>query len=517
MSDPHEKFLIHLTNRLCTRQSATAVLIAVWAICYLPHLRSSPGWYGDETITLLAGKSILKGDFANRALTYSFFSPFTNYQPPAITLYALFSGLTAGDIIGGRFLSVTIGLVTSLVVYWLTVERLGNFAALSAALTVLMAPQHTIHFRWIYPHYFCTLAVIIIGLLYAYPATRKRDWFMGCSCALAASGHLLAVYIIFAAMVTCVKRPSAWIRIIAPPAIVLSLSLALGYYASGPQLTLDLRELAGTYASSSERTDIPGKLANVIRFFSWDVFHLLLLLSFAGLAAMRRFAELAFVGIISLAIIQNRAELPVFYYQSMVFVPLLTVYASECLFRGATALARLAKSTERIQTLVAGAAIAVLPACFMPSAIGNSLAGTHVSRNAYWVAPSASDLESAAAWIDANTNPDELVISYWDAGWLLRGRWTDLMQCAVWEDGSFPFFYDRQRSHKEFRFPADMRSAKFILVGQLDLRWLWGQGDMPKLLAKHHVPSWPIVHQTQTTFVLRNPSFKANTDSGGDK
>jgi hypothetical protein len=511
-----QQFVDYLTRRFFSRSSATIILVLTWAICYLPNLRTSPGWYGDETITILAGKSILRGDFANRALKYSFFSPFTNYQPPAITAYALFAGITNGDILGARILSVVLALVIAIVVHRLLAERLGEVAAFIAAITILLTPQHTIHFRWVYPHYFCSLAVVLIGLLQSRPPSPRRDWLMGFSCGVAACGHLLAMYVTLAAIASCIKRPAAWMRIIAPPAVVVLVSLSLGYYASGAQLFKDLSELAGTYASSSRSTDTLGKCWNVFRFFSWDAFHILMFASLVGLVLTRRFAEAAFAGIISIAIIQNRAELPVFYYQSMVFVPLLAVYAIEFGYRIAYALARRLSLHEQAGRVGACATISLLPLCFAPQAIGNSIAGTHVSRNSFWVAPSASDLEKAAAWINANSVDDELIVSYWDAGWLLRGRWTDLMQCAVWSYGNFPFFYDRDRTHAEFLFPADLRTAKFVLVGQLDVRWLWGQGQIPQMLEKYDLPKWPIVYRTETTAVLRNPAFKPSKNDRND-
>ena len=493
-----------IAKRLC----APLALIALWAVVYLPNLRTSPKWYGDEFVTLIAGDAILRGHFHNRALTYSFFSTFTNYQPPGLTLYGLSAAMTGGDVVGGRLLSTALCAVLAVVCYLSLSPDLGRLTAFIASATLLLAPQHTIHFRWIYPHYLCTVAVIGIAILLRRPASPKRDWLIGSCCAVAAAGHLLVVYVVAGALLARITRPSAWPRILVPPGLVVLASLALGYLISGPQLLLDLRELAGGYADDSQRSTYTDKVINVFRFFSFDWYHVLLFSSFFALAALRRWPELALVSVISFAIIQNRPELPVFYYQSMVFVPLLGLYAIETL-RHFTELGF--QSTFGDSKLIRPASQLVIlgiPLAFAPDALTHSLQGTHAPRNNHWVAPSIEDLEESANWINSQTESDELVVAFWDAGWMLKGRWTDLMQCAIWEYGQFPYFYNRKRGHEEFVFPADLTKARYLLVGPLDVRWLWGQGNIPKLLEEHAVLQWPIVHQNASTVVLKNPRFQ---------
>jgi apolipoprotein N-acyltransferase len=114
----------------------------------------------------MEGNSILSGSFENRALKYSFFSTFTNYQPWGAILYSLSAKtLAGGDILGARFLSVFLALVLVLLVYFELFRRKLGWVGFCAALTILLAPQNTIHFRWVYPHFFVSLGVVLIGLL----------------------------------------------------------------------------------------------------------------------------------------------------------------------------------------------------------------------------------------------------------------------------------------------------------------------------------------------------------------
>ena len=483
------------------------LILLVWGMCYFPNLRSSPGWYGDEFVSLMEGNSILSGTFTNRALKYSFFSTYTNYQPWGAVLYSLSAKLLAGgDILGARVFSIFLALVMVLLVYVELFRRKLGWVGFCAALTILLAPQNTIHFRWVYPHFFVSLGVVLIGLLLGRDERESvNDWWLGMGCALAALGHLLVVHVMAATGLSQILRPRSWIKIIVPPVMVLSLALLLGYWSSGPNLFRDLGELAGGYLGDSNRSTPQEKVICIYRYFFTDWFHILLFSSFFGLGLLRKWPLLVFTMALSFAVIQNRPELPVFYYQSMIFIPLLCI----------NLMLTLHWLGEKIQTLVKSAAPGRLanlvcfciPIFFLFPALQNSWAGTHQSRNSYWVAPRNTDLEEAAKWVNQHTSPHDLVVAFWDVGWLLHCRWTDPMQCAIWSYGNFPYFYNRPRDHSEFVFPANLAEAKYLLVGPLDLRWTYGQGTIPMLLKDFKVDTWPTVFQTETTRVLANPSL----------
>ena len=485
------------------------VVVAVWALLYLPHLRTSPGWYGDEFVTLIAGNSVLDRTFENRALRYSFFSVFTNYQPVGVALFALGARLfSAGDILGARVVSVTVALALALLVFVQLARRGKILAGLGAGLLALAAPQSLVHFRWVYPHHLVALAVAAVFLLVLSrrKATVARDWWVGGACALAALTHLLAVHVTAAALLAHIRRPAAWLRIAVMPGLVFLAALAAGYAISGDQLFADLRELAGYYAADSGRGGVRQKMENIVSFFTHDWLHLGYAIGLAGLLIARRFAAAAFLGVIALAVIQNRQELRVFYYQAMLFAPALgialvwTVDRVARRARGMLPRGPVARFLSRAAVL--GVAAAMLPAAFLAS-----VSGRIVSRNAPWVAPSHADLEASARWVRDRVGPDDFVVAFWDVGWQLDGRWTDLMQCAVWEYGECPAFYVRPRGREEFLFPADVRTARMILVGPLDVRWAFGQGTVPRLLKEVGIDDWKMVPLSRTTAVLLNPRF----------
>ena len=446
----------------------------------------------------------MDGSFSNKALKYSFFSAYANYQPIGQFLYALFSKIFSdGDIVGARFLSTLLGLSISLSVLIVFSYRGKAWVGFAAALTILVAPQNIIHFRWVYTHYFVSLGVTLITLALDGKSNSKKDWIIGVGCGVAAIGHLLAVHVIFAALFVRALAPRSWIKIVMPPALVFLFSLSLGYYASGEQLFLDLQELAACYSSGSARTTLAGKILSIYRYFSTDWLHVLFFWSFFGLAVLRNWAVLIFTAFISFAIIQNRPELPIFYYQSMVFIPALCINLFYCLQAGHEwLLKKLPESPLRFGFLVVAFAI---PLIFLPSAIAGSLQGTLKSRNSYWVPPSTADIENSAHWVNDHSDANDLIISYWDAGWFLKRKWTDPMQCAIWSYGNFPYFYNRHRDHAEFLFPADFSMAKYVIIGTQDMRWTYGQGTIPKLLDEQKLQTWPVVYSTPTTAVVQNP------------
>lgn len=115
---PNGEHLVSLRN---TRRAFFIVpLVSIslfWALLYVPNLRTSPRWYGDETLTLMIGKALFAGHPADRSLKITFWHPSYTYQPG----YAWFAGgmawLFGGDILGARVLNVLLALAIATTMY----------------------------------------------------------------------------------------------------------------------------------------------------------------------------------------------------------------------------------------------------------------------------------------------------------------------------------------------------------------------------------------------------------------
>ena len=487
------------------------ILFCVWAALYWPHLRTSPRWYGDEFVTLIGGNAIWNGTFANRALRYDYFSVFTCYQPAGLFLYSAASHIfTGGDILGARMLAIFLGFLTALAAFHLLFLRGLVAEGVAAAIIILAAPESVIHFRWVYPHYFVSLGVVVIGLMLDQPRTPRRDWIIGLGCACAGLGHLLVAHVTLAALLVRWRYPGAWWRIIIPPAVVMLLSLAFGYIIAGNQLFPDLWEVAMQYTGHNTNNTLATRAYSFWIFFTWDWLHVLYVVGLVLLVVQRRWAMAAYAALLSFFILQNRPELPIFYYQAMIFTPLLAVCVAcglQPIFRWLVQRDPKLLPDVRSRTIGAGVLAAIVPCFLMVTAIPSSFSGDIVSRNNRWVAPSDHDLEVTAQWVNEHTGKDDFVVTFWDLGWMLKCRWTDTMQCAVWQYGTCFDFYQRTRDHSEFLFPADISQARYVVVGPLDLRWAYAQGTVPRLIQESGLRSWPKVAGTETTFVLENPRF----------
>jgi len=506
-SPPAETFAFNPATQRLLLIVGLGALAVLWALIYLPNLRTSPGWYGDEFITLIPGHSILNGTYANRALRCSFFSGFNNYQAPACFLFASASQLiSGGDIYGARLFSALIGLATSLTAFYVLLGRGLVLEAITSCLIILCAPQSVIHFRWIYPHFFVMYGAVLAGLMLDQPRTPKRDWIIGLGCACGALGHLLFIHVTLAALIVRWRHPGAWLRIALPPLVVLLADIGFGYLISGHQVFADMSEVAFQYTQHNNGNSWLLKLTTFWTFFTWDWLDIAYVFGLIVLALWRRWALVCFTFILSAAIIQNRPELPVFYYQAMVFIPLYAICLGCAL---CTLVDRLIKLVPELASVpyFRYVLVAIVPAILVVNAIEMSFSSKIISRCDALVAPSSHDLETSAAWVNQHTAKDDFVVAFWDLGWMLNCRWTDMMQCAAWQYGESPPFYQRHRDRSEFLFPADLKTARYVVVGPLDLRWGYGQGGVPQLIQEDGLTSWPVVARTATTFILENPSL----------
>ena len=96
---------------------AIALISLSWSLLYLPHLRNSPKWYGDETLTLIIGKALFAGHPSDRAMKISFWHPSYSYQPGYAWMVGGIAWLFNGDILGARLLNAFLALAIGLTIY----------------------------------------------------------------------------------------------------------------------------------------------------------------------------------------------------------------------------------------------------------------------------------------------------------------------------------------------------------------------------------------------------------------
>jgi hypothetical protein len=482
-----------------------ASLLLVWGLLYLPHLRDSPGWYGDETVSLQMGRELLRGRIAYGPLWLTYWHVFYPYQPGYLLLSGVFSAATGGDILGARFFNTLLALATALAICSIGRSRFGILAAWFGALVFLTYDQVLIHFRWVYCYNAVALAFSFAVLYLLRPSRPGDDWRAGGALAVGAMAHPLFLHGCIAACLCRLKRPPAWFRLGIPSAAVIGATFLFVTWTYWPKIWLldDLASLAREYRASS--THSGGSLwKNVGHFYTQDLFHLGGLACALLCARKRYYVITVFVLVVSVLLLQNRENLTVFYYQAIILTPLLAM-------AWAAGLALLGKHVRRTtygrwgERLCLGLAFSLPLFCFA-SLLPTALQGKLLPRNQPLVTQSVPEVERAASWLNDRSTPDDLVIANPNLSWLLRAKTADLAQATVWE-GFDTTFLGHSFRRERFRYPADIETARFVAIGDIDQRWLLAQRNVGRLASRMIEEKWPVVWRGMYYTILANPRF----------
>jgi hypothetical protein len=484
------------------------VILLVWILLYLPHLRTSPRWYGDETLTLMIGKGLASGQAADRSLDATFWHPSYPYQPGFVWLAGVMAWIFGGDIFGARLLNTSIALAIALLIYFGSRAILGCLPSLFGALMFLSYDQAVIHFRWIYPHNGVALGFTITILALLRSSRPRVDWTAGLGLAIGALSHPLFIHGAAAALACRIKRPNAWLRLIVPATIVLASTIGLSLVRYWPHLWVfqDIVTLVEFYRDFSRENAGDWQAArNIAIFYSHDMFHLISLVAIILCCSRRLYPIAIFAGTVSFLLLQNRQNLPVFYYQAIVLLPIFALAWAGGLRTISIWLRPMLRETFARRALLYTAML--VPIAMTLLILPSSLRGNLLSRNDYWVTQDVNEVERAAAWINEHVRPDELVICSQNIGWLLNCRTADLLQSTAWERRT-TFGFPRVFEARRFRYDADISRAKYLVLGDIDSRWTIHQENVWPSLERISQEKWPIVWSGKYYLVAENPNYR---------
>jgi hypothetical protein len=337
-------------------------------------------------------------------------------------------------------------------------------------------------------------------VLLAVRRSPGREWIAGFGLGLAAIAHPLAIYGGIPAFLSRWKTPSAWLRLFLPP-LVLGLAVILPVLLRYPSWFFeDIHHLGNYYRMYGEENGSGlQSLRNLWFFINQDLFHIL-----AGISVVfclfTRLRPLGLAAIIFLVLLtSNRQNLTLFYYQAVIALPLLSI----CLAYGTWRLIHRLVRSHPIRRWIPF----VLPGIMLAQTLPPSLKGTLVSRNDRWVTQSIPDLQATVDWVNANTQPDDLVLAHWNAGWLLNCRTGDLLQATAWA-GWPTHTFEHSVPHERFRYSLSKDSVKYLVLGDIDFAWTIHNPNVGKWLTEAGAEKWPIVFQTPTYVVIENPNRK---------
>ena len=484
-------------------------LFGIWTLLYLPHLRTVPSWYGDEGLALCAGLNLVSGIPAHGSFWNTFWNHYAPYQPFYELAIGGMAQLFGGDILGGRIFNAFIGLAVSLVICFYGRRIMPWSESFGAALLFLTFEQSVIHFRWIFTHNLIALGFAIAFLGLSGKRNQKSEWMAGWGLGISALSLPLSIYGIIGAALIQMRFPRTWLRVFAPYIFLTALSLLAGWllFFKENLLLNDLRSTLEFYTNASRENGAGGGfLRNFLLFFSQDSFHFIGLIMLCMCLFGNSFAIGAGGLIVAFLLLQNRQNLPVFYYQAIILLPFITAAYGVGFGRLGSAaknyfpeFSPLGIFVSHIPILLAG----IFFVCLLPQ----SLQGRLSPRIAYWTTQSCEEVEAAARWINERTSPNDLVICHQNIAWLIHARTADYLQVASWMGlSTWPFKNPLPKA--QFRFEPDLNKAKFAIVGDIDQRWTIQQPNIAGVMKPLTDGSWNIVWCGENYYIFENPNWR---------
>lgn len=483
---------------------AIGLIVSTWAVLYLPHLRTSPSWYGDETATFLIGRELFGGQSAIGAIKLTHWHPYYPYQPGYGWLVGMFGAVTGGDILGGRFFNTLLALATALSICLLGRWRFGLVASAFGAFMFLTYQQSVIHFRWVYPHNMAALGFTLMGLFLLRPSRAVNNWRAGLGLGLAALAHPLFSYGAVAGFLCRLKRPYAWLPLAIPSTLVLLGTWAFISWRYWPESWLldDLGELAKYYSGDSSQDS--NLFLNLWHFYTQDAFHIGSALALL-LCIRRQFYPIAICGgVLSVCLLSNRQNLTLFYYQATILLPFFGLAWAGAL---STILCKLRKHglSQSIRSFLQKA-VFLVPAVYLLTVLPSVLSGKIIPRNHLWTTQNVVEVEAAARWLNERTTAKDLVVANVNLAWLLNARTADFIQTTLWQEVPTEYFPEGI-SRKRFRYPADLKDAKYVVLGDIDQIYMLRLPNVMQDILRANLEKWPIAWSGETYTILANPAL----------
>lgn len=481
---------------------ASLLIVCVWACLYLPNVRTSPPWYGDESLTHHTAVDLAHGQMTNMALWNTFWHPHYPYQPLYTLVCGIFARAFSGDILGSRLFNALLALLCGLSIFLLGRRSFGYGAAAFAALMFLTYEQSVIHFRMSYAHNGAALGLLLMTLFLLRRSCRRNNWLAGLGLALAAGSHPLFVHGAAAGVLCRLKKPSAWLPLLIPAGIYLAVSMGVVYLTFGPWLGEDIVHLKNTF--SSRGAEDGGGVQSVINFYAFatqDWFHIGAIAGLLLCLPLRRVAA-PLVGLLVLfLLVRNRQNLVLFYYQAVFVLPVLCLGWAGVWKYLETRVRRYAPGVRR--TVLA---LLALPALLFMIVLPASLSGTLRPRNFHWVTQSTGEVEEAAAWLNERSDEGDLVGGNPNIAWLLRAQTVPYLQMITWY-GLPTQGYENRNARERFRFDSSLEAVRFAVVGDIDQRWTFGEPNVLALWEQIQREKWPLVWRGQNYLIFANPRF----------
>ena len=520
------------------RESAIAIgLLVLWALLWLPNLRTSPNWYGDEGEWMQMCWSTAHGTPQAGPMKNDFLYP-TPYPPLFMVITGTMLRAFGYDVVVGRTVGVMVGLAAAMILFWIGSRlRDRQFGFLCAA-AFLVYQEANINFRWVRGHPMSgTLALAAIGFLVRYvQEKRARDivWAGGlCSLATATNYYtypLIGVIVVTALFVNWRHAPVALGAAVAYALLYLS-----WFVVAQPGGFSHLLEQAGRASAMASSAANEPVLDQATRYF-----HNVFTLGFQtpthmgpqGLAGRDWWLVLAMVGMLFFpvarfrkwlcfwllalmyAVLKKLDNVPFFFYPATVFLPLMAVGVAGALARLGDELSRFVdpKQQARVRLVPGGVALAVFGLISLTGALGHFR-----TKIDLWTQQSVADGEAVGDFVNSHTTAEDFVVLPKQIYWLVKQARVAMLWQTVPYNGGTTEAYPVPIPKAAFWFDCRWQNAKYIVLAMgrdaagrpigIDAVYTAGLRGMREIFQAIQAEKWPLVFQQGEFMVLANPRF----------
>jgi 4-amino-4-deoxy-L-arabinose transferase-like glycosyltransferase len=451
----------HESPQECRSHKWMAIgLVALWALLFLPNLRTNPNWYGDEGEWMEKSWTFIHGTPRVGPIVNDFIFPYP-YPPLYMAINGALLRVFGNDIVVARALGAITALAAAALLFWVgTRLRDKNFGFLCAA-AFLVYTEANVNFRWVRSHPMAgTLALASIGFLIRYVQEKRlRDvvW-AGTFCSLATATNYFTYPLIGAMVVTVAavnwrdwKSPRVWRDVIIAGGLACAYAglFVLWYCAAhgwgqlmaqvGRLTSVASNEVRPTFAGEVERFignvwtlgfKTPTRLDPQVGWTGRDWWLVIATLGFVWLPVARvkwlRAWMPFWLLVLMYGVFKKLNNVPLFFYPATIFLPLMAVG-----FAGVLAWA--GEGCKRLGA-VGGRA---LPALALVLFAFPSLAGAWGHFNTridQWSQNSADEAEAAMRYVNQHIAPGDFVMVPKQIYWMARSeRRSMLTFCARYE------------------------------------------------------------------------------------
>jgi hypothetical protein len=510
-------------------------LIALWAVLFVPHLRTSPNWYGDEGEWMEKSWTFIHGTPRVGPVTNDFVFPYP--YPP---LYMLVTGsllrVFGNDIMVARAFGAVTALGAAALLFWIGCRLRDKAFGFLCAAAFLVYAESVMNFRWVRSHPMAgTLALASCGFMIRYVQEKKlRDALLaGLMCSLATATNYFTYPLIGAVIVTvAVANWRQWWHAVAACAVAGSYGAAFAVWhvatKGGAGHLLAQVHLLTSVASNEVRPTLWGEVARFCQNVwtlgfktptemgprGWqgrDWWLVIATLGFLWLPVTRAKWLRAWIPfwllILMYGVFKKLNNVPLFFYPATIFLPLMAMgFASVLAWAG--------EGLQRIR--VPGGR--VLPVLVMLPFAWQSLDGAvggFASKIDLWSQRSVKEAEAAMALVNANTTGDDMVMVPKQIYWLVKNAKKSMLTFSPRYDGvvndmPVPVLIPREL----YWFDCRWQNAKYLVLasgigtdGQprgIDLVYARNLTGVQEVVDGILREQWPIVYHGGSQVALVN-------------